>query len=455
MIPTALLPSRISGQIAIMIVVSLVVIHAILTLTFFLERRDSGGPEGPPVMLGPFVELLDRTAIEERPRVVADIARAYPQLEIALADVAPVVAGESGDESRLKGLRHFLGRRFRTTLIDRGTPPDGPRVAVHLGDGQVVTARLPPNPPKPPHGFGPPLAITLLTIAISTSLLGLWAARGLTAPLRAFAHAAEGFSPDAEIAPLPEGGPDEIRSAARALNRMRERIKRLIDDRTRMLAAVGHDLRTPITRLRLRSEFIDDVALRGQMLDDLEQMNAMVESVLIFLCEGRTQEDPTVIDVATSLQTICDQFADTGLDVRYDGPNHVSIEAQPNGLHRAVTNLISNAVRHGAMALVRLTVDRGLVVIAVEDDGPGIPDDRKAAMFEPFVRGDAARHMDGQSGFGLGLSIARAVVAAHNGTLTLLDRDPHGLIARIELPLGQQVLKAGLSPMRPRTAAAE
>jgi signal transduction histidine kinase len=143
-----------------------------------------------------------------------------------------------------------------------------------------------------------------------------------------------------------------------------------------------------------------------------------------------------VIDVAISLQTICDQFADTGCQVSYDGPDHVAIRAYPGSLNRAVTNLVENAVRYGDRGLVRLVAATDSVVIAVEDEGPGIPDGRKEAMIEPFVRGDAARGMDGRSGFGLGLSIARAVAAAHGGSLTLLDREPKGLIARIELPAG-------------------
>jgi signal transduction histidine kinase len=432
LVPPALRPSRISGQIAIIIVVSLIVIHAILTIGFLLERRERGG--APPRQLGPLIQLIDGVEPRVRPRLVSDIAHALPQLDITLAPSAPAGSASASDDARIDGLKHFLGAGFGVALIDPAARSDGSlgRVAVRLRDGGIVTARLPPAPPRPPPMS--PLTMTILFVTISMPLLGLWAARGLTAPLRAFATAAEGFSPDAEIAPLPEGGPEEIRAAARALNRMRQRIKSLIHDRTRMLAAVGHDLRTPITRLRLRSEFIDEAGLRIQMLNDLDQMSHMVESVLIFLREGRSQEAATMIDVAISLHTICDQFADIGRNVSYDGPQHVAIEAQPGALHRAVSNLIDNAVRYGDSALVRLTVEPATVVIAIEDDGPGIPDGEKDAMLEPFVRGDAARRMDQQSGFGLGLSIARAAIAAHGGTLALIDRQPNGLITRIELP---------------------
>ena len=233
---------------------------------------------------------------------------------------------------------------------------------------------------------------------------------------------------------MPERGPYEVRTAARALNRMRERIRNLIDDRTQMLAAVSHDLRTPITRLRLRCEFIADETARAQMLEELAHMGTMVESVLYFLRDERRREAATALDLAASLQTICDQFADTGHDVSYDGPDHVVIRAHAEELHRAITNLIDNAVRYGNKTDVRVAVTPTLVTIAIEDDGPGIPEDAKEAMFKPFVRGDAARGMNSPSGFGLGLSIARAVIEAHRGTLTLIDRKPHGLIAQITLP---------------------
>jgi signal transduction histidine kinase len=279
-----------------------------------------------------------------------------------------------------------------------------------------------------------PITITLIVIALSSILLGLWAAWRLAGPLRRFAWAAENFNPNGEITLLPERGPYEVRAAARALNRMRERIRSLIDDRTRMLAAVSHDLRTPITRLRLRCEFIDDPSARAQMLDELTHMGGMVESVLYFLRDGRRREQSSPIDLATSLQTICDQFSDTGHDVSYDGPDHVVISAYAEELHRAITNLIDNAVRHGGKTDVRVRLTAPTVTVVIEDDGPGIPDAGKEAMFAPFVRGDSARSMNNQTGFGLGLSIARSVIEAHNGTLTLLDREPHGLVAQIVLP---------------------
>ena len=170
------------------------------------------------------------------------------------------------------------------------------------------------------------------------------------------------------------------------------------------------------------------------MLRDLDQMKAMTDGVLSFLRDGQPRGGMTSVDIASLLQTICDQFADMGHDVRYSGPDHATIVAAPDSLQRAVANLVDNAVRYGGHTIVRLALEAGGVCVDVEDDGPGILDLRKDAMLEAFVRGEEARTMDDRSGFGLGLSIARTVAEAHGGALTLHDRVPHGLIARIMLP---------------------
>ena len=261
---------------------------------------------------------------------------------------------------------------------------------------------------------------------------------GLGPPLSSFAKAAEDFSLKGTAAPLPERGPEEIRSVAKALNRMRDRITGLIDDRTRMLAAISHDLRTPITRLQLRSEFIEDETHRQHMLRDLDQMRSMLEAVLSFLRNDRRLESVTLVDIATTLQLIADQFIDMGHKVGYDGPAHAMIVARPDDLHRAITNVVENAARFGADVTIRLRIAAQTATIEIEDDGPGISDARKDVMLEPFVRGDDARNMDEAAGFGLGLSIARAIAIAHGGELSLHDGKPRGLVVRMRIPLRRQ-----------------
>ena len=391
------LPNRISGQIALLIVASLLLIHVVLTAAFFLTRR------GPPPRaawdeLATLIELIAAKPQPQRAALVSEIGATFPRFALAQADRWP--EGRPVHDMEADGMARRLGPDFSVTAIPAAAPagPGKPHdLAIRLKDGDILTAHLTP-PPRPP-AIGGPFAFTLMALAISATLLGVWAARGLVGPLRRFAWAAENFDPNGAITPLPERGPYEVRAAARALNRMRERIRNLIEDRTRMLAAVSHDLRTPITRLRLRCEFIEDPAARAQMLDELSHMSAMVESVLYFLRDGQRREKAGMIDLATSLQTICDQFADTGHDVSYDGPDHVVISAFADELHRAITNLIDNAVRHGGKTDVRVTLAAPVVAVAIEDDGPGIPDAGKAAMFEPFVRGDAARGMNNQRWF--------------------------------------------------------
>lgn len=209
-----------------------------------------------------------------------------------------------------------------------------------------------------------------------------------------------------------------------------------------MLAAISHDLRTPITRMRLRSEFIEDETHRSRMLDDLDQTRVMLESVLSFLRNDRRLESMTLADIASTLQLITDQFGDMGRKVAYDGPAHAMATVRPDDLHRSVTNLVENAVRFGAEAVIRLRVSDDRITIDVEDDGPGISDAHKQNVLEPFVRGDDARNMDEAAGFGLGLSIANAIVLAHGGTLSLHDRQPRGLVVRIQLPVHQQSVAA-------------
>ena len=431
----------ISGQIAALVVASIVAIHLIITASFLIHRPDQFDPSPGRghSQLAAAAQLLGASPQAERARLFDDFARTFPQLDIAILPPGFVPAANDEDSPELHGLRRHLGNSYRIFSLAHG--PEGRRVAIALPDGAMISAKIPPEQWLRPFWRGPWMT-TLLFAVVCVSLLGLWAARALTAPLSSFAKAAESFSLNGAAAPLPERGPEEIRSVAKALNRMRERITALIDDRTKMLAAISHDLRTPITRMRLRSEFIEDESQRSRMLHDLDQMRSMLESVLSFLRNDRKLEAMTLADVASTLQLVTDQFADMGHKVVYDGPEHAMAMVRPDDLHRSVTNLTENAVRFGAEATIRLSLTPDTMTIDVQDDGPGISDERKDVMLEPFVRGDDARNMDDVTGFGLGLSIARAIVLAHGGELSLHDGKPRGLIVRIELPLRRQGLQS-------------
>lgn len=425
----------IGGQIAGLVLASTVALHLVVTTAFLINRPDrpDAPPDGAPQLMDAAL-LLGSAEPGDRPRLTADLARAFPKLNLETSAPGTATVIEDSESQHLHGLRRHLGRGYKVVQL----APEGGvhRVGVQLPDGTVIAGHVEDGPR--PWFWGAPWLITLMTAFICISVLGVWAARALATPLSSFAQAAENFSLDGTAEPLLERGPEEIRLVARALNRMHERIAGLMSDRTRMLAAISHDLRTPITRLRLRAEFIEDEGNRKRMLIDLDQMRSMLESVLSLLRNDRKVEAVTLVDIASTLQLIADQFGDMGHVVHYEGPLSATAAARPDDLHRGVTNLVENAVRFGAEVTIRLDVSGTKLVIDVEDDGPGISDARKQEMLEPFVRGDDARTMDDSTGFGLGLSIARAIALAHGGDLSLHDRQPHGLIVRMQLPVWQQ-----------------
>jgi signal transduction histidine kinase len=270
-------------------------------------------------------------------------------------------------------------------------------------------------------------------VAISLAL-SVWATVRIVSPLSRFVAAVERFGLAGQGETLPEEGPAEIRRATSAFNRMRERILRLVEDRTQMMMAISHDLRTPLTRLRLRAEDVGDGDLQRGMLRDIELMERSIADAVSNLRYTTTQEARERADLPSLLVTICDEFADAGLSVEYEGPQHLDAHLRPQAITRAVTNLVQNGTKFGSRVVVRLGVpEPGTAQIDVEDDGPGIPDAEKAAVLKPFYRSDPARQEAG--GFGLGLAIALEVARDHGGTLTLHDRIPQGLCARLQLPL--------------------
>ena len=366
------------------------------------------------------------------------MTRADPRLALSLQPVSgPALAPAGGDSPRLAALRQQLEPDLTVFT------PDAPagsvrssrsRIGVAFPDGTAVTGLLPLAAPNGPSASSLILGSTVF-IVLNLAVLLWWTMRAFTAPLARFAQAAARLLPRPDPTPLPERGPYQVRTAARAFDRLQDRIRRMVADRTRMLAAVGHDLRTPVTRLRLRAEFIEDAATRTQMLRDLDQMAAMIHAALSYLRDGKAAEGRALVDLASLLQTVCDELADMGHTVTYDGPDHLAALVRPDELRRAVVNLVENAVKFGTHAVVGLRLDAADVIeIEVADDGPGIPDADKAAMLEPFARGDAARGLEAASGFGLGLSIARTIAEAHGGALSLHDRQPCGLSARLRLP---------------------
>ncbi|MBR0928647.1 HAMP domain-containing protein [Bradyrhizobium diazoefficiens] len=416
---------RISGQIAALILGSLILIH-VLIAGYFLLNQPKLLADTPLEQIELIVRIIANTPKAERALVLDSVSRTFPALKLQLRDGG---SASTTPQSMRTSLTIPSALGVKAELV-RGSGAEDERVWFHLPGDDVLEAAI--GSPKMPAFVSGLWTSTLLFLVASLTLLGVWAGRALSSPLSAFARAAEDFSLSRSSAPLPENGPEEIRSAARALNRMRDRIATLMNDRTRMLAAISHDLRTPITRLRLRSEYIEDPAQRTQTVRDLDQMQSMLESVLSLL-RSESPVKPTLVDVAALLQMVCEQFSDSGFAVTYSGPNRAAFVLRPDEITRAVTNLVENATRFGTQIDVALTTVEDRLVIDVSDDGPGIPDESKAAMLEPFARGEEARTMDEAAGFGLGLSIAQAIVTAHDGTLELLDNAPKGLRVRLRL----------------------
>jgi signal transduction histidine kinase len=261
--------------------------------------------------------------------------------------------------------------------------------------------------------------------------LSLYAVRWITAPLSSVASVARAFGhfPDNGEA-LREDGPFEIAQVAEALNDMRKRVSSLVDERTNMLQAISHDLRTPLTRLRLRVERLSNDSQREKMLQDIAIVSDMLGETLAFLREGCQSEAAHLVDVPSLLQTVCAQFTDVGYQVSYLGPARYAFACRARALTRAVTNIVDNGTKHGAVVTVALKVQNDdSVRIEVSDDGPGIPGPLREKVFEPFFKADTARRCPGpgQGSFGLGLSIARDIVRSHGGEIKLLDHAPHGL----------------------------
>lgn len=275
------------------------------------------------------------------------------------------------------------------------------------------------------------VGISALVIVIITFFLARRMARSWAVLTRAADRVGRGDYPE----PVPETGPLEIRRAAKAFNRMTARLKRFVEDRTRMLAAISHDLRTPITSLRLRAEFVEDPENRTRIIETLNEMEQMVEAAMTFAREETANEDTRKIDLAALVESAVEDLAETGRPIAYSGDVRTRVyPCRPLSIKRAFGNLVSNALKYGTNVDVTLfDADDGGLWIEISDDGPGIPSDQREQVFEPFFRLEESRNRD-TGGIGLGMAIARTAIRAHGGEIYLDDSSMGGLRARIYLP---------------------
>jgi len=441
---TKIWPQSIAGQIRTLLVLS-VVLGAALTaaLAAYLYRDlESGG----------YREALAAARAARIARVVRETEHAHSDAEIAavlatarlaridveeipVAQVSVAPPGRWHSTNVMHSIEDQLVQTWGITPLMRGHESNASEsIVIDIGAGRALAFQA-----VAPLAAGWSIAagaVLIITIVIFGMLfLSLYAVRWVTAPLSSIARAARAFGhAPTQGQALGEKGPREIVQVASALNEMRDRIRLLVEERTRMLLAISHDLRTPLTRLCLRAERIPDPGLREAITNDLVAVTEMLGETLAFLRDGGRSESPRRVDLPSLLRTICGEFTDIGHTVSYEGPAHFPFVCRDRALTRAVTNVVENATKHGKVICVFLDVsDCECLTIDVSDDGPGIPVELREKVLEPFFKVDSARQGSARPGFGLGLAIARDVVRAHGGDVVIIGNQRGGATVQMRL----------------------
>jgi signal transduction histidine kinase len=401
-------------QVATLVAGSVLLAFVLNIFLLFVIRSLGDAPEHFP----------DRTAL----RIVAAFYAARPELRPELlrqAAAAGMVLREIPDSTV---------RACAAAIPQPPCPPGGfanfmPRVRAGEATWLAIESL-----PRPPAGRGPRsrLAFLIAMVGLPTLALSLWASRGVTAPLKRLTEQAERVDPETTVAPLPVEGTTEVRLLAEAFNRLILRLTQYAADQRRTLAAISHDLRTPLTRLRLRADTIADAAMRNKLLRDVEAMQTLIDRALALLEARDTGPVRTRVDLPALLQTVADDMTDAGVKVALGPLAPVSAVCDPRMLTSAVENLLQNAAKYGGGGTLSVRATQQEAVIEVADAGPGLSRNDKEHVFAPWYRGDAARSGTGN---GLGLAIVQAVMSALGGRVELADVVPHGLVARLVLPL--------------------
>jgi len=452
-----LIPDKIASRTLLAMILGLALSHGISVALYVSDRNSaltfSGGEH-----IGERIATIDRIIRSapppQRQRLieVADEAR----LHITLTPQSGIEDQPVGDRPR-NGLQDVLrthlstqGKkdvRLRYTTMpvadlihaDPGAQTEDPAmveamlISMPLPDKTWLNfaARIETPEPLWSLRFVLSMAVMLLAVTILSALV----VHHLTNPLAVFAAAAQRLGVDVRAPPLKENGPAEVRQAARAFNDMQNRIRRFVEDRTQMIAAISHDLGTPITRMRLRSEFVEDPEQREKMLADLDDMEKMVFSVLSFARDEAAQEPQKSVDLRTLLQRVSDDAGDAGHMVAFEAGNDaVPYNCRPVAMRRAIGNLIDNAAAYGQRARLSLDGDEKYLAITIDDDGPGINPDHREEVFKPFHRLEGSRNRE-TGGTGLGMTVARTIIRAHGGDVTLENRPEGGLRVKVLLPL--------------------
>jgi signal transduction histidine kinase len=434
-----LLPADLRGQVAGILLLGLVLSQLTAALLYVVLLPRWQRELRPDVAVGRIemavrlLESVDATQRVEFARLLSDegFRLRYDTLGAAFRQPVAVDPRDAALRADLAARLHRGGHEVAVTS-GSASLPDATRVEVALRGGgalEVMTAV------GLEHRLGLVAQVGLgAFLLFATAGLWIWLTLSVNVPLTRVARAAERIGTDIHAPLLAQQGPAQLQRVIRAFNDMQTRLQRLLTDRTLMLGAISHDLRTPLTRLRLRVETGRAGAEKEKMLGDIESMENMVASGLAFIRGVDDAEAHDAVDLASLLQTACDTVSDLGGDVEYVGAVRSRYHCKPQALLRALTNVIMNAAKYGHCAHVTLARAQDLgFIVDVEDEGPGISNAEKLKVFEPFYRSDAAREIDSY-GMGLGLAIARSVILGHGGTIDLLDRSPRGLRVRIMLP---------------------
>ena len=386
----------------------------------FIERRPL---QGRVQRKAPGPALDSRTVPQIRAHVAKDLGVPLEHVVIA------------GDWGPLADRRVF--RTLRNRMAEEGGTEEqfliAPfQIGVRQADGSWRVVE-----PQPTFGLSTWEQSVLLWLGLSTLAVAPMAyifARKLSAPTRLLARAAERLGRDPQAAPLEVKGSSEIAIAATAFNDMQAKLRRYVDDRTAMVGAVAHDLRTPLTRLRFRIEAAPEEQ-RAKMCADIEQMEQMISATLAFVRDASRPAERTRLELSSLLESLCDEMAETGADTDIIARgDKVVIEGDPMALRRLFTNLLENAVKFGSRARARVFHDEAYAVVEIADDGPGIPPTDIERVFEPFYRREPSRSRQ-TGGIGLGLAVVRSIARGHGGDVILVNRNGGGLTARVQLPL--------------------
>lgn len=431
-----LLPRSLFGRVALILFLGLAVAHLFSFGLVIYERMQTSRAMMIAYVaqdVATSVAMLERMPMAERPGWVDRLNR--PNYRYTLTDMPAAAPSDNAfAQSLASALGNALGTRYSPIVVPQtgAKDPLQLRVGLKLSDGMPLAVDLLP----------PAMAISLWVPAILIAQLGVLAAftwlavRIATRPLSQLAHAADSLGPDLRAEPLPEDGPTEVARASTAFNAMRQRIADHLAERIQILAAISHDLQTPLTRMQLRIDLLDNNQLTAKLRDDLDMMQTLVKEGLAY---ARTAQETTEPAQATDLHALLDSlvcdYTDAGRPVRLTGHFAQPITTRPMALRRIVTNLTDNALNFaGAVEIAAEAEAPDRVVIAVRDRGPGIPADELTSVLQPFYRLEGSRNRE-TGGAGLGLAIAQQLAQTLSGTLTLSNRQGGGLEARLSLPL--------------------